>query len=273
MVMIGIVIVSYKSDERTKRFVREELPMIGLPHRTVVVDVGGTLSEIEGADLLHVENKGFAYACNEGARYLRDNCAPTRILFCNNDLHIVSPNVIAVLDATLTRHPEAGAVGPEILGPDGHRQGPAHYMGMWKRFVWMYLSTPFLSRRRKRKIFHIYEGDSAPEGVYDFISAAFMLADAESFFKAGMFDENTFLYAEENILSDRMRIIGKCFRFDPSVSIFHEKGATVNAFYGKREQSLLQMRSLVYYYREYRAYSLLSCRLASFFHRIILHFI
>ena len=39
--MLGIVIVNYRSDALTSRFVREELSRIRLPHVTVVVDNGG----------------------------------------------------------------------------------------------------------------------------------------------------------------------------------------------------------------------------------------
>ena len=266
--MIGVVIVNYKSDALTRRFVSEEVSKISLPHRTVIVDVGGTLDEVPDATVIKEDNKGFAHACNAGALYLKGEVSS--ILFTNNDVKLTSTNVVEALEETLRRHQEAGAVGPEILGPDGHRQGPAQYMGMWTRFVWMYLLTPFVSKERKRELFHIYEGDAAEEGAYHFISASFMLADAEAFFRSGMFDENTFLYAEENILSERMSEIGKCLYFNPSVSVFHEKGTTVRANYDTWRQAILQLRSMAYYYREYRGYSRLSCFLASLLHRMIL---
>ena len=266
--MVGIVIVNYKSDELTVRFVSEELCKTVCPHRTVIVDVGGTLGEVPDAVVLKEENRGFAHACNVGAMYMKGEVSS--ILFTNNDVRMTSPNVVEVLEDTLRAHPEAGAVGPEILGPDGHRQGPAQYMGMWTRFVWMYLSTPFISKERKKKLFHLFEGDDANEGLYHFISASFMLVDADAFFQAGMFDENTFLYAEENILSDRMAGIGKLFYFNPSVSVFHEKGVTVGKNYAERQQALMQMCSMAYYYRKYRSYTRLGCAFASFLHRMIL---
>lgn len=268
--MVGIVIVNYKSDELSSRFVSEELCKTVCPHRTVIVDVGGTLGEVPDAVVLKEENKGFAHACNVGAMYLKGEVSS--FLFSNNDVKLTSSNVVEVLEDTLRRHSEAGAVGPEILGPDGHRQGPAQYMGMWTRFVWMYLSTPFLSKERKRELFHLFAGDGASEGLYHFISASFMLVDADAFFQAGMFDEHTFLYAEENILSDRMAVIGKQFYFNPSVSVFHEKGATVGKTYAGRQQALMQMRSMAYYYRKYRSYTWFGCTVASLLHRMILLF-
>lgn len=267
--MTGIVIVNYRSDSLTTRFVKEELSKIVSPHRIIIVDVGGTFDkEVPGAEVIKEENIGFAHACNAGAKRLKGEVS--NILFTNNDVRLTSPDVIEVLEETLRRHPEAGAVGPEILGPDGHRQGPSQYMGMWKRYVWMYLSTPFISAGRKRELFHIYEGDGAKEGPWNVISAAFILVDAESFFKAGMFDENTFLYAEENILSERMGKIGKCFVFNPAVSVFHEKGVSISSSYDKRRSSLLQWESMRYYYRHYRSYSLVSCSLVDIIFRLIL---
>ena len=72
--MLGIVIVSYHSDERTIRFVRNELSRIGVPHRIVVVDNGvgaGNTSPLASllpeADVLAADNKGFAAGNNAGA--------------------------------------------------------------------------------------------------------------------------------------------------------------------------------------------------------------
>ena len=69
--MVGIVIVNYKSDELTVRFVSEELCKTVCPHRTVIVDVGGTLGEVPDAVVLKEENRGFAHACNVGAMYMK----------------------------------------------------------------------------------------------------------------------------------------------------------------------------------------------------------
>lgn len=275
--MLGIVIVSYHSDDLTVRFVREELAKVTLPFRLVVVANGydaaqaGRLAErIPDAVVLPAENRGFAAGNNLGVRWLEENVHPTYILLTNNDIHFVSDHVVESLVDTAIAHPEAGAVGPEIVGPDGNRQGPEPYMSLWDRYVWMYLSTPFLSARKKRERFSLEYPAQANAGCHYKISGSCMLVDADAFRRAGMFDERTFLYGEENILSDRFSGIGRKMYFDPSVRVLHDHGTTIVRYHDDRKRALLQFDSMAMYYRHYRGYSGLSLRLARILFSLIL---
>ena len=275
--MLGIVIVSYQSDERTVAFVREELSKVGIPHQTVIVDNGASPEEAEalgarlpGIQVIAAGNVGYARGNNLGARWLREHVRPDWILFANNDIRFESDRVVETLTETLAAHPEAGVVGPEVVGLDGLRQSPEPYMGLWKRYVWMYLSSPFLSLKRKQKVFDLDYPAQAQEGFHYKLSGSFLMVDAEAFFRVGMFDENTFLYAEENILSERLDAIGKGCWFCPSVRVIHEHGRTVNAHFRSRETALMQFRSMAYYYTRYKGYSCLSVVLARWVFRAVL---
>ena len=274
--MIGIVIVSYRSDDLTVQFVREQLPRITLPYQVVVVDNGASPDEaaalqdrIPDAVVIPAENRGFAAGNNVGIRYLLEHGRPNRILLTNNDITLVSDRVVETLSDTLDAHPEAGICGPEIIGPDGFRQGPEPYRSMWKHFFWMYVSTPFLRSKDKRRLFDLDYSERAEAGKHDKLVGAFMLADTESLVEAGMFDEGTFLYAEENILSARLSAIGKCCWFCPDVRVLHAQGQTIGRSFNARRQSWLQWKSMSYYYRKYKGYSVLSTALLSFFFRLI----
>ena len=201
------------------------------------------------------------------ASWLRENVRPDKILFCNNDIRLSSGRVVETLAETFGSDSRIGAVGPEVVGLDGLRQSPEPYMGLWKRYVWMYLSSPFLSMKRKRKVFNLDYPAQAQEGFHYKLSGSFLMVDAEAFFRAGMFDENTFLYAEENILSERLAAIGKGCWFCPSVRVVHEHGSTVNAHFRRRESALMQFRSMAYYYNRYKGYSRLSTVLAGWVFR------
>lgn len=275
--MIGIVIVSYRSDDLTVRFVRQELVRITLPYTVVVVDNGATPEEaaalaarIPEAVVIGSANRGFAAGNNVGIRYLEESVHPSHILLTNNDI-VLNEGVVEQLVRSLDDHPEAGAVGPEVLGLDGKRQGPYPYLGLWDRYLWMYLSTPFLSPETKARRFGLSYPEQAGEGAHYALSGCFLLADPSVLRDAGGFDEETFLYAEENILSDRMSRLGKCFWFDPSVSVIHQHGATIASRYTLRERALMQFDSMAFYYRKYRAYSRLSIRLARAVFALILH--
>ena len=213
--MIGIVIVSYRSDDRTVAFVQGQLSRLSEPHRIVVVDNGATEEEaaalagrIPEAVVIPAENRGFAAGNNLGVQYLEEKVHPDYILFTNNDIEFTEDGVIETLVRTAEAHPEAGAFGPAVVGLDGKRQGPEPYQGLWKRFVWMYLSTPFLSKSAKRRLFDLDYPEMAGEGPHYKLSGSFLLVRTADFLQAGGFDEKTFLYAEENILSERFARIG-----------------------------------------------------------------
>ena len=275
--MLGIVIVSYRSDDLTVRFVEDQLSRITIPYQVVVVDNGATAEEaatlqrrIPDAVVLPAENRGFAAGNNIGIRYLLEQGHPDRILLTNNDIVFVSERVVEALVDVLDSDPEVGIVGPEVIGPDGRRQGPEPYQGMWKRYFWMYVATPFLSRKAKRRFFDLDYAEKATEGRHDKLVGAFMVVDTDSLVDAGLFDEGTFLYAEENILSDRMSAIGKYCWFCPSVRVLHQQGQTIGKRFDTRRQNMLQFKSMAYYYRKYRGYGAFSVQVLSVLFRWIL---
>lgn len=275
--MTGIVIVSYRSDDETVGFVRRELANIKTPHKIVVVANGSSEEEavslgerIPEADVIAAPNKGYACGNNLGFRYLMERYSPDYVVFSNNDIHFLSENVVEALRETLTAHPEAGAVGPEVIGLDGKRQSPEPYLGMWDRFVWMYLATPFMSPEKKRRAFKLDAPSEAEEGPCYKLSGSFFMVDSHAFYDAGMFDENTFLYAEENILSDRMSRRGKVFWFTPAVKVLHEHGKTISKGHDASTRAWMQWESMKYYYQTYRGASRLGSGLVGLIYRMIL---
>jgi GT2 family glycosyltransferase len=272
--MVGIVIVSYRSDDLTVRFVREDLSRISVPYQVVVVDNGETGSsalqeKLPEVTVLVSENRGYASACNLGAEWLRDQVHPESVLFCNNDLRFLSDRVVETLCETLSAHPDVGAIGPCIVGPDGRRQSPEPYRGLWNRYVWMYVLTPFLSRDRKTRKFQLDYAEKASEGYHYKLMGSFLMVRAEAFFEAGCFDEGTFLYAEEPILSERLSRIGKRCWFCPSVTVLHDHGAVIGSSFKRQETDWMQFRSMAYYYRRYRGYPAWEIALVRMVYRLI----
>lgn len=271
--MLGIIIVNYREYDRTERFIREEVSRIRMPYRLVVVDNGGdeaqarTLRERTGAEVLVRPNDGFAAGCNAGAEALKD---VDYLLFTNSDLHLVSDNVVEVLAAKLEACPEIGVIGPEVVGLDGRRQSPEPYMGLWDRYVWMYLSTPFLSKEAKRRKFLLDASEEAQEGCHYRVMGSFFLCRREDWERAGGMDPHTFLYAEESILSERMNAIGKKVYFLPSVTVVHEHGATIRSHIDRTKAAWLRFQSDAYFYCRYKGYPVWQTTLAGWIYRLIL---
>ncbi|MBR1490499.1 MAG: glycosyltransferase family 2 protein [Bacteroidales bacterium] len=274
--MLGIVVVNYREYGRTELFIREEIFRIRIPYRLVVVDNGGDPAQAEAlrertcCEVLVRENDGYAAGCNAGAALL---CAQPDIdilLFANNDLHQVTDYVVDSLVDKLKACPEIGIIGPEIVGPEGIRQSPEPYMGLWKRYVWMYLSTPFLSRKAKRRIFCLDAAEQATEGFCYRVMGSFFLCPRDAWEQVGGMDAHTFLYAEESILSERMLQVGRRTYFLPSVTVIHEHGSTIKKHLDWKKASWLQFLSNAYYYRTYKGYPAWQTTLAGWIYRMIL---
>ncbi len=69
---------------------------------------------------------------------------------------------------------------------------------------------------------------------------------------AGMFDPNTFLYAEEKILSERMLSSGFKTYFCPHVKVIHEHGQVIGRFHAISDNIKMSFESDIYYYRKYK---------------------
>ena len=276
MPSLGIVIVNYREYDRTERFIREEISRIRRPYRLVVVDNGGeperaeALRQRTGCEVLVRENDGFAAGCNAGAAALCADADIDLLLFTNNDLHLQTDDVVDRLIDKLEERPDIGIIGPEIIGTDGKRQSPEPYLGLWKRYVWMYLSTPFLTKAAKRRIFCLDAADEAKEGECYRVMGSFFLCPRKAWQQAGGMDPHTFLYAEEPILSERMLRIGLKTYFLPSVTVVHEHGSTIRKHIDSKKASRLQFRSNAYYYRAYKGYPAWQTTLVGWIYRLIL---
>lgn len=276
MPSLGIVIVNYREYDRTERFIREEISRIRRPYRLVVVDNGGeperaeALRQRTGCEVLVRENDGFAAGCNAGAAALCADADIDMLLFTNNDLHLQTDDVVDRLIDKLEERPDIGIIGPEIVGTDGKRQSPEPYLGLWKRYVWMYLSTPFLTKAAKRRIFCLDAADEAKEGECYRVMGSFFLCPRKAWQQAGGMDPHTFLYAEEPILSERMLRIGLKTYFLPSVTVVHEHGSTIRKHIDSKKASRLQFRSNAYYYRAYKGYPAWQTTLVGWIYRLIL---
>jgi len=276
MPSLGIVIVNYREYDRTERFIREEISRIRRPYRLVVVDNGGeperaeALRQRTGCEVLVRENDGFAAGCNAGAAALCADADIDLLLFTNNDLHLQTDDVVDRLIDKLEERPDIGIIGPEIVGTDGKRQSPEPYLGLWKRYVWMYLSTPFLTKAAKRRIFCLDAADEAKEGECYRVMGSFFLCPRKAWQQAGGMDPHTFLYAEEPILSERMLRIGLKTYFLPSVTVVHEHGSTIRKHIDSKKASWLQFRSNAFYYRAYKGYPAWQTTLVGWIYRLIL---
>lgn len=271
--MLGIVLVSYKSDDKTIAYVRRELSKIQCHYKLVIVNnsctedsnmklAEGCHAELvidtdkidSGADIFIIgatENLGYAKGNNLGAAFLSQHFNIDYYLFTNNDVRIVDVDVVEKMIEVAESRPRIGVIGPRIIDLDGEEQNPRQYITVWRRHIIPWLFLPILFPLIKSRCFRDVQKD-ASEGEYYVVCGSFMLVRKEAFEMAGMFDPNTFLYAEEKILSERMLPLGFKTYYFPHVKVIHEHGQVIGRFLALSDNIRVSFESDMYYYRKYK---------------------
>lgn len=273
---LAVIIVTYKNENVTIDFVKDQVSKIITLHKVVIVNNGATAesnnkyvkglnakvidnvnSTIEDKEHLvfvinNHENSGFAIGNNMGAIFAQRNFNPSYFLFTNNDIRLTNKDVVEKLIGKLGQHPEVGIIGPMVRGLNGDYQSPEPYLSFADRYIWLYLSTLFLSKEKKMRRFHLDYAKKAEEGYHYRVMGSFFMTPSKAFFECGMMDEHTFLFAEEMILSERMAAIGKKVYYDPSVYVIHAHGTTIKSKYSINRIKRIQFDSNAYYYNKYR---------------------
>lgn len=273
-VQLAVIIINYRMEELTIKMILQELSKVVTPHKTIVVnneanDISNMLlsksldaqlilnAKEQKADmtknvyvLSSVENLGFARGNNLGAEFCRRSFNPEFLLFCNNDIEFSDIDVAEQLIKKIRTTPRIGVIGPRVVGLDGKEQSPHPFLSFWDRMVWMYWSTFFYSKEKKIRRFHLDYTQKAKEGFHYYVMGSFFIVNADDFYQCGMMDSKTFMYAEELILSERMKAIGKGIYYYPQVTVIHAHGATTAKHAHGKSQDW-QFESLMYYYKAY----------------------
>jgi len=168
-------------------------------------------------------NLGFARANNQGlARSVGD-----AVLFLNSDA-ILQDGAVAILYASLMDHPDAGAVGPQIVNPDGSPQrSHGRLPGVAREIVGAYriddLEAWFARRADRRG------GLDRPAAAcrrVERVSFACTLLRRAAIEAIGPLDERFEFYSEDYDYFKRLKDGGWAALFCPSARVYHRWGAS-----------------------------------------------
>jgi GT2 family glycosyltransferase len=178
------------------------------------------------------------------------------VLILNNDT-LVERDFLEPLVLYAETHEQIGAVGPKVLNTKGHIERacarrqitPLHHF-----FVIGFGKKLFPNNYWIRR--HTYQGEYAFDRpkVVDVLSGCCMLIKSGVFHRLGLLDENTFLFAEELILHERLRGIGLGSAVVPESRIVHKHGQST-ATKPSRFIWEANRASVRYYLSHYRHYN------------------
>jgi GT2 family glycosyltransferase len=152
-------------------------------------------------------NRGFGAANNQALK----ECRGRYVIFLNPDTK-VKPETLQKSMAFMDANHHIGLAGAKMLYPDGRIQESVSYR---------YPSEKFTS------------GETANlQGNIACVSGAFMIARKELITEIGGFDEDFFLYGEEQDLAWRIREKGFSIGYIDNAEIFHWRGqSSINTSY------------------------------------------
>ncbi|MBN6047596.1 glycosyltransferase family 2 protein [Streptococcus thermophilus] len=179
-----VIIVDNKSDDNSAEYLLN-------------MNCNGTVDVV-----LSPENNGFASGNNIGAKFAIDKYNPKFILFANTDTIFENDDVEACLKK-LTSNRTLGLISMRMKDVKNNEERSS-----WKfKPFYEYLFSNFWIYRHFNYDKYTYNEFNDGFQYVDIIRGSFMLFKSEALIKANFFDENTFLYYEEDIISYRLRTI------------------------------------------------------------------
>ena len=222
---IEVIVVDNASSDGSVAMVEEEFPQVRL--------------------IANSENVGFTVGNNQGIAASRGRY----IMLLNPDTEIVG-DALATMVEYLDDHPQAGALGPQLLNPDGSIQSSR------RRFPT--LATAFLESTVLQQWFphnrvtrHYYMADRPDDEVQevDWVTGACLLVRRETVEQVGLLDEGFFMYSEELDWCRRMKAQEWKVVYLPTARVIHygaQSSEQVKSF-----QHIQFQRSKVRYFRKY----------------------
>jgi len=190
-------------------------------------------------------NGGFAWANNEAISRLLQQPQPPQFLYVLNPDTQVERGAVLALANYLAAHPRVGAVGSQLLEPDGSLTGSA--------FSFPSLLGEFSRGARTGLVDRILNvppvsicADSARE--VDWATGASVMLRADALREVGLFDEGFFLYHEDIELMWRLQKAGWQIMFEPASRVSHVGGAATGV-HSRKSPEPVQPRRPRYWYR------------------------
>ncbi|MCL4102642.1 Glycosyltransferase, GT2 family [Fibrobacter sp. UWH9] len=220
---------------------------------------GSVLEEknVDGYRLLlwkNTSNAGYGKGNNAGAKIAGEFLGSDYLIFTNNDLLVLDDTLSVDTLITETEKPNVAIVGPSIVGKDGRPQNPYFEKNFFLRWGLDNLCYP-LARFLPKKL---TSGDLQENFVQNpvfRVMGAFFLIPRRIFEEVGCFDPNTFLFAEELILSRKLHDRGYVTHYVPAVHLLHNHSEIINKNYDFSKRLMLRFESESYYYKNYAGVS------------------
>lgn len=223
---IYTVIVHYNTPEEVIQLA-EELLLIRLhQHRIIIVDnvsekaalhqLQNRFSLVEHVQILpQQKNGGFGYGVNQAVAFISATEKDAYIHVVNSDARIINRRYLTDLSTYLDKHPAVAMVGPRVLEKDGNT--------IQNTILPITTVSGVFSFRKKYSDINHSAIAMEPVSV-DCLNGVCFMVRMQVFNRVGGFDEQYFMYNEEQDLCFNIKKAGMKIYFLPVDSIVHEGG-------------------------------------------------
>ncbi len=195
-----IIVVDSASADDSPQMVRDEFPQVRL--------------------IASEQNLGYAGGNNTGVE-----AAQGRYLFLLNPDTVVKPDALAKLVDFMDAHPSAGAVGPQLLWPNGDIQSSRRRFPTLGSLFWeSTLLGQWFPHNRHIRRYHMADCPPDRPQQANWLVGAAILIRRETWLQAGPIDETFFMYFEETDWFRRSAEAGWEIHYLPAAQITHYEG-------------------------------------------------
>lgn len=252
-VKTAAVILNYKDNDNALRLASEfeTYDFIGL---IVIVDNSGKdgLDTVSGSKtkLLHVPNDGYSRGNNVGLAAVDQLYGADYVIISNPDIFVDREAVKSCVDF-LVNNKDYAVAAPRMHTADG----TPHHLAAWKERTFLCdlaYSSGVLSRTvgMYRECYHESYFNSPVVDV-DCTAGSFFVARRDILKRIGDFDENTFLYYEEDILGYKLKRLGFKTALLCSYKFLHYEGNSVNKNLNYQKKYRAMQKSRLYFHKQY----------------------
>ncbi len=197
---LEIIVVDNASSDGSVNMVRQDFPQVHL--------------------IANQDNVGFPRGNNQAIAASRGRY----VLLLNPDTEIVGEaldTMVAYLDA----HPQVGALGPQLLNPDGSVQSSRRrFPTMATAFLESTILQLWFPRNRVLSRYYLLDRADDETQEVDWVMGACLLARRQAIEQVGLLDEDYFMYSEELDWCYRFKKQGWQVVYLPAARVVHHEG-------------------------------------------------
>jgi GT2 family glycosyltransferase len=195
-----IIVVDSASSDGSAEMVRIEFPQVCL--------------------IASEKNLGYARGNNIGAAAARG-----RTIFLLNPDTVVRPDALLRLVEYMDAHPSVGALGPQLLWPDGTVQSSRRRFPSLGSLFWeSTLLGQWFPGNRYAQHYHLTDQPADRPQRVDWVVGAALMIRREAWLQVGPIDETFFMYFEETDWCRRCVEAGWETHYLPATQVIHYEG-------------------------------------------------